>query len=91
MPNQVDGKIKEERSRKLIELSDKNEKEHNKKYINKTLKVLVEELEDGYYKGHTTNYIMVKIKENKENLQNKIVNAKIIDNDGIELIGKLEK
>ena len=52
---------------------------------------MIEELEKGYYKGHTTNYIMVKIKENKENLQNKIVNAKIIDNDGIELIGKLEK
>ena len=91
MPNQVDGKVKEERSKKLIELSDKNEIEQNKKYLNKTLKVLIEELEKGYYKGHTTNYIMVKIKENKENLQNKIVNAKIIDNDGIELIGKLEK
>ena len=67
MPNQVDGNIKEERSRKLIELSDKNEKEQNKKYINTNLKVLIrEELEDGYYKGHTTNYIMVKIKENAE-------------------------
>ena len=31
MPNQVDGNIKEERSRKLIELSAKNEKEQNKK------------------------------------------------------------
>ena len=78
MPNQVDGKVKEERSKKLIELSDKNEIEQNKKYLNKTLKVLIEELEKGYYKGHTTNYIMVKIKENKENLQNKIVNAKIL-------------
>ena len=37
MPNQVDGNIKEERSRKLIELSDKNEKEQNKKYINSKL------------------------------------------------------
>ena len=91
MPNQVDGKIKEERSRKLIELSDKNEKEQNKKYLNKTLKVLVEELEDDYYKGHTTNYIMVKIKKSAENLQNKIVEAKIMDYQGVELIGKLEK
>ena len=38
MPNQVDGKVKEERSKKLIELSDKNEIEQNKKYLNKTLK-----------------------------------------------------
>ena len=91
MPNQIDGKIKEERSRKLIELSDKNEKEQNKKYFNKNLKVLVEELEDGYFKGHTTNYIMVKIKDTGEDLQNKIVNTKIIDTEGIDLIGKLVK
>lgn len=91
MPNQIDGKIKEERSRKLIELSDKNEKEQNKKYFNKILKVLVEELEDGYFKGHTTNYIMVKIKDTGEDLQNKIVNTKIIDTEGIDLIGKLVK
>ena len=91
MPNQVDGKIKEERSRKLIELSDRNEKEQNKTYLNKKIKVLIEELEDDYYKGHTTNYIMVKIKKDVENLQNKIVEAKIVDCEGIELIGKLEK
>lgn len=35
MPNQIDGNVKEERSRKLIELSDKNEKEYNKQYIGK--------------------------------------------------------
>lgn len=91
MQNQVDGNIKEERSKKLIELSDKNEIYQNKKYINKNLEVLVEEFEDGYYKGHTTNYIMVKIQENTKNLQNKIVTVKIIDNEGIDLIGKIEK
>jgi len=91
MPNQIDGNIKEERSKKLIELSDKNEIQQNKKYINENLNVLIEEFEDGYYKGHTTNYIMVKMQENANNLQNKIVTAKIIDNDGIELIGKIEK
>ena len=91
MPNQVDAKIKEERSRKLIELSDKNEIEQNIKYKGKILKVLVEEYEDGYFKGHTTNYILVKIQENEKNLKNKIVDVKIIDNEGIELIGKLEK
>jgi len=91
MPNQIDGNIKEERSKKLIELSDKNEIEQNKRYINKNLDVLIEEFEKGYYKGHTTNYIMVKIQENTNNLQNKIVTVKIIDNEGIDLIGKIEK
>lgn len=91
MPNQIDGNIKEERSKKLIELSDKNEINQNKRYINKNLDVLIEEFEEGYYKGHTTNYIMVKIQENTNNLQNKIVTVKIIDNEGIDLIGKIEK
>ena len=89
--NQIDGNIKEERSKKLIELSDKNEINQNKRYINKNLDVLIEEFEEGYYKGHTTNYIMVKIQENTNNLQNKIVTVKIIDNEGIDLIGKIEK
>ena len=91
MPNQIDGNIKEERSKKLIELSDKNEINQNKRYINKNLDVLIEEFEEGYYKGHTTNYIMVKIQENTNNLQNKIVTIKIIDNEGIDLIGKIQK
>lgn len=91
MPNQIDGNIKEERSKKLIELSDKNEINQNKRYINKNLDVLIEEFEERYYKGHTTNYIMVKIQENTNNLQNKIVTVKIIDNEGIDLIGKIQK
>lgn len=45
MPNQIDGNIKEERSNKLIELSDENEKEYNQKYIGKEVEVLLEERE----------------------------------------------
>ena len=43
MPNQIDGKIKEERSKKLIELSNENELEYNKSYIGKKVEVLFEE------------------------------------------------
>lgn len=71
MPNQIDGNIKEERSNKLIELSDENEKEYNQKYIGKEVEVLLEELEGEYLKGHTTNYMVVKMKTN-ENLENTI-------------------
>ena len=39
MPNQIDGSIKEERSRKLIELSDKNEKEYNEQIEANTKKI----------------------------------------------------
>lgn len=71
MPNQIDGNIKEERSNKLIELSDENEKEYNQKYIGKEGEVLLEEREGEYLKGHTTNYMVVKMKTN-ENLENTI-------------------
>lgn len=71
MENQVSGNIKEERSKKLIELSNKNEIEYNNKYIGKEVEVLFEEKKDGIYKGHTQNYIMIYCETN-ENLENKI-------------------
>ena len=72
MPNQVDGKTKEERSQKLIELSDKNQEEYNKKYFSEPQEVLFEEQKDGIWTGYTTNYVKVSYKSN-ENLENKIV------------------
>ena len=74
MLNQINGDIKEERSKKLIELSDRNEIEYNKSYIGKNVEVLFEEEKDGMYKGHTQNYIMVYC-QSKENLDNKIMDV----------------
>ena len=91
MPNQVPGNIKEERSRKLIELSDENEKEYNEKYIGKEVEVLFEDahMEEAkrYMKGHTTNYRVVRL-ETDENLENQIKTVKIVGVKGVELIGK---
>lgn len=72
MPNQVDGNIKEQRSQKLIELSNKNQEEYNKIYLSKPVEVLFEEEKDGVWTGYTTNYIKVS-KKSKENLENKII------------------
>lgn len=87
MPNQIDGNIKEERSKKLISLSDENEKIHNQKYLGKELYVLFEEREGEYVKGHTTNYIMVK-KKTEENLENVIQKVKIDKIEGLTLISE---
>ena len=70
--NQIDGNIKEERSKKLIDLSNKNEEEYNKQLIGKTVKVLFEEEKIGLYKGHTQNYILVYCKSD-ENLENQMI------------------
>ena len=80
MDGQIDGKIKEERSQKLIELSNKNEEEYNKRYIGKIVEVLWEEEKNGYYQGHTKNYIQACCKKEKymkdEEIENKIIKAK---------------
>ncbi len=72
MQNQIDGKTKEERSQKLIELSDKNQEEYNIKYFSEPQEVLFEEQKDGIWTGYTTNYVKVSYKSD-ENLENKIV------------------
>ena len=79
MENQIPSKIKDERSKKLIELSNKNQEKQNKQYIGKEVNVLFEEIEGEYIKGHTANYLMVRTKGNKEQI-NKIVKVKIEDN-----------
>ena len=95
MKSQIDGKVKEERSSKLIELSDNNQNEYNEEYIGKKVKVLFEEYKKGYFKGHTTNYIMVNVKEdkiNEEKIVNNILNVKITENnkETKELLGKIK-
>ena len=87
MPNQIDGGTKEERSHKLIELSNKNEKEFLQKYIGKNVEVLFEQQENEYIKGHTTNYMIVKVKEN--GLEGQVKNIKILEEHNLELIGKV--
>ena len=80
MENQIPGDIKEKRSKKLIELSNKNEIEYNKEYIGKEVEVLFEEEKDGVYKGHTANYMLIQCKTN-ENLENKIKKVKCVKAD----------
>ena len=89
MDNQIDGTIKEKRSKILINLSNGNQLKYNKSYIGKTVEVLFEEKDhDGFYRGHTNNYILVKTKS-EENLDNKIVNVKIEEADVEDVIGKV--
>lgn len=92
MKNQVDGKIKEERSKRLIELSNENQNKYNESYIGKTVKVLFEEYKNGYFKGHTANYIMVNVKGNltdESKIIDKILNVEIVENNNEELYGKI--
>lgn len=71
---------KEEKSRReqfLNEILKKTSLENNKKYLNKTLEILVDKEKKGYYFGRTRTMKNVKIISNKKNLVGKIVKAKI--------------
>ena len=72
MPNQIDTNTAEQRSKRLIELSNKNQAEYDEKYKRKKMEVLFEEKEGDYWIGHTKNYMIVKYKS-EQNLENKIL------------------
>lgn len=78
MPNQIDGNKKEERSRKLIELSNQNEKAYNQNYIGKEVEILFEEEKNGIWQGHTKNYILAHYKTEK-NIENRIMKLQCIE------------
>ena len=64
MPNKVDGNIKKRRVKELLTLSKELEVNFYKKFYNKKLEVLIEEEKDGFFYGHTSNFIRVKISDN---------------------------
>ena len=64
MPNQVDEVTKKVRVKKLMALSEKQEKEYYKKFKGKELDILVEECDNNVSIGHTSNYLMVTLNEN---------------------------
>ena len=59
--DQIDGNIKKERARRLIELSNKLEEKYMNKFIGRELEVLIERNKDGICLGHTSNYLLVKL------------------------------
>lgn len=90
MSNQIDGSIKDERSKKLIELSQNNEDDYHFESIGKIVKVLFEERDGKFLKGHTTNYMMVDVETDNDDYINKIVDVEIIEANKNEILkGKI--
>lgn len=61
MAEQVPGDVKKDRVRRLLALSKELETEYMKKFIGKTLPVLMEVNRTDYSLGHTSNYLLVKV------------------------------
>ena len=91
MDNQLDGNIKEERSKALIELNSKNEKEFMGRFLDIETDVLFEEetSEKGFYSGYTRNYVRVIVPSEDSSIVGKILRVKIKDSRNEMLIGEL--
>ncbi|GAA0084554.1 tRNA (N(6)-L-threonylcarbamoyladenosine(37)-C(2))-methylthiotransferase MtaB [Clostridium sp. CTA-7] len=92
MQDQIDGSIKEKRSKLLIELSNKNEKEFIEKFIGKEMNVLIEtevKGQEGVYEGYTRNYIKVQVPCSCTDVTGKIVDIEITESKDEVGIAKL--
>ena len=91
MKNIVSDKEKKERVKTLIDLSLKLERDYYKKFLNKEVEVLIENTNDNYSSGHTSNYINVKIEETLK--PNTIYKGKInyICKENVKIIKKPRK
>ena len=88
---QVEPEVKNERSQKMLELAEKLNREFREKYLNKDVDVLFEREENGFYEGHTRNYIKVLCKAEKD-LTNQIVKVKLTKvNDDDTMTGVIEQ
>lgn len=74
MDNQIDERIKKERSRALVQISKELEIEYMEKFLNKEVEFIPETYHDGFIVGHTGNYLTIKVKGEITDLnQNKCV------------------
>lgn len=63
MEGQIASDEKKRRVHELVELSNQLNKTYNESYIDKEVEILIEEVQNGYIIGHSSNYIKVKVKE----------------------------
>ncbi len=78
MENQISKKLKSQRVKKVIEISDKSSKLVLKDFLNTNADVLYEtQDDDGYFEGYTSNYILVKCKS-KEDIRGKLLTTKLV-------------
>jgi len=62
MKGQIDPKIKKQRASVCLDLSKQLADSYQKEWIGKEAEVLLEETEEGYTKGYTSQYIPVRVK-----------------------------
>lgn len=87
-PNQVENEIKDQRSKQMQEIAEKNMLQYMEQHIGQTVEVLIEEQNNsGLWLGHTDNYLHVAITDICE--KNEIVQVKLEKIEDKLLKGKI--
>lgn len=92
MPDQIDPRIKQKRSKELFEITDRTENEFLKSHIGKSCEVLFERPlkgKAGYYEGKTKNYMTAAVKSD-EDLSGKYANVTFTLLENKILFGELD-
>ncbi len=89
MPDPVSPAIKKERCHRLLELSDRLQKEFLDAYVGKTMDVLFESFKNGYCSGSTSNFLNVTVKSDVC-LTGKILPVRIVSSRGASCEGVLQ-
>jgi threonylcarbamoyladenosine tRNA methylthiotransferase MtaB len=90
MDNHIDENIKKQRAKDLLLISKQLEQNYMNKFIDKSLEIIPESYIDGYLIGHSSNYLTIKVKGNKD-LLGQVINVKIIKEQYPYLIGEILK
>lgn len=90
MKNQINGTIKKERVRILLDLSNELKENYYRKFLNKKKTVLTEKYEEGYLIGHLSNYGKVKFKGREED-KNKLMDVTLDKYEDGSFIGSYVK
>ena len=86
MKNQISGPVKKQRVAELTKLSSELYNEFVKGFVGKTGRVLFEREADGFYTGHNSEYIEVKVISDKD-LSHQFFTVKYDSCDGEYLMG----
>ncbi len=88
MEGQVEKAVKEARSKEMISALKQTQKEYLESYVGKTAEVLFEqEVKDGIYEGHMTNYVKVHMKSD-EDISGKFMNVTLKSIKGDHIIAE---
>ena len=88
MEGHLDPVIKNERAHILQSVASIMKDEYESMFIGDTFDIITEQVKNGYYVGHTSNYLEVYVKNRTNLTDNMIIKVKIEKIENGKLIGK---